>query len=81
MSGRKPKKRRWLLALAALLLLPFVVPEQPRIPVEGATTRDWNPQSFWYEPWGKSGACTTTHISTTPPQACRWLGPAAVWAA
>ena len=55
MSGRKPKKRRWLLALAVLLLLPFVVPEQPRIPVEGATTRDWNPQSFWYEPWGKSG--------------------------
>jgi murein DD-endopeptidase MepM/ murein hydrolase activator NlpD len=21
----------------------------------GATTRDWNNQSFWYSPWGKSG--------------------------
>lgn len=49
------RKRRWLLALAIVLLLPLAIPEQPVIPVEGATARDWNPQSFWYEPWGKSG--------------------------
>jgi murein DD-endopeptidase MepM/ murein hydrolase activator NlpD len=29
--------------------------DRPHIPVEGASTRDWNPKSFWYEPWGKSG--------------------------
>ena len=25
------------------------------IPVEKATARDWNPKTFWYEPWGRSG--------------------------
>jgi peptidoglycan LD-endopeptidase LytH len=42
-------------ALLAILILGFLVPESVRIPVEGATRRDWNPQSFWFEPWGQSG--------------------------
>ncbi|PHS20618.1 MAG: peptidase M23 [Kangiella sp.] len=25
------------------------------MPVKGANNSDWNNQSFWYEPWGKSG--------------------------
>jgi murein DD-endopeptidase MepM/ murein hydrolase activator NlpD len=25
------------------------------IPVKNATSKDWNPHSFWYSPWGKSG--------------------------
>ncbi len=25
------------------------------IPVQGANSNDWNPNSFWYEPWGRSG--------------------------
>ncbi|MCM5682671.1 M23 family metallopeptidase [Schlegelella sp. S2-27] len=33
----------------------MLVPENPVIPVEGASARDWNPKSFWYEPWGASG--------------------------
>lgn len=33
----------------------FVMPEQRLIPVENATVSDWNPKSFWYYPWGKSG--------------------------
>ncbi len=32
-----------------------VAPEWPAIPVSGATPADWNPDSFWSEPWGKSG--------------------------
>jgi peptidoglycan LD-endopeptidase LytH len=34
----------------------FVIPEgQRQIPVAGASYKDWNPQSFWYHPWGRSG--------------------------
>ena len=32
----------------------FVLPEQNQMPVQGASARDWNPQSFWYYPWGRS---------------------------
>ncbi|NTX26657.1 M23 family metallopeptidase [Burkholderia pyrrocinia] len=41
--------------LSMLLVAGFLVPEHPRIPVQGASSRDWNPHSFWAEPWGKSG--------------------------
>jgi peptidoglycan LD-endopeptidase LytH len=40
-------------------LLLFIVilcfPEFAQIPVQGASAKDWNAKSFWYEPWGKSG--------------------------
>jgi len=32
-----------------------LTPEQHIIPVQGATPKDWNPKSFWYYPWGRSG--------------------------
>ncbi len=32
----------------------FVIPEQNQMPVQGASSRDWNPESFWYFPWGRS---------------------------
>ena len=32
----------------------FVIPEQNQMPVQGASARDWNPNSFWYFPWGRS---------------------------
>lgn len=44
--------RRFLLGLVLLSLL---WPESGRIPVTGAGTRDFHPQSFWYHPWGRSG--------------------------
>jgi peptidoglycan LD-endopeptidase LytH len=48
--------KRFLVGAATLLLLAvFVAPEWPAIPVAGATSADWNPKSFWYEPWGRSG--------------------------
>ncbi|MCK5726771.1 MAG: M23 family metallopeptidase [Thiotrichaceae bacterium] len=33
----------------------FFIPENPTIPVKNAKTHDWNNQSFWYYPWGRSG--------------------------
>lgn len=38
-----------------LFALGFALPESHRIPVSGATSADWNPKSFWYYPWGRSG--------------------------
>lgn len=33
----------------------LLIPENLLIPVEDASAKDWNEQSFWYEPWGASG--------------------------
>ncbi|MGH8516720.1 MAG: M23 family metallopeptidase [Panacagrimonas sp.] len=42
--------------MSALLALSLAVPQAGTvIPVQSATSRDWNPQSFWFEPWGRSG--------------------------
>lgn len=43
------------LALVLLLISSYLVPESPIIPVKGASSKDWNSQTFWYEPWGASG--------------------------
>lgn len=43
------------LALVLLLISGYLVPESPIIPVKGASSKDWNNQTFWYEPWGASG--------------------------
>lgn len=44
-----------LLAVGLVVLIGYVLPERVIIPVKNATQKSWNPQSFWYEPWGKSG--------------------------
>jgi len=49
------RRHRILAVLAAILLIPFLLPEWPVIPVEGAGPRDWNPASFWHGGWGASG--------------------------
>lgn len=41
--------------IAAVVCLGLLIPEDAIMPVEGATRKDWNPKSFWYEPWGVSG--------------------------
>ncbi|MGZ8236715.1 MAG: M23 family metallopeptidase [Methylobacter sp.] len=33
----------------------FLIPASHKIPVQGASAADWNPASFWYHPWGRSG--------------------------
>ena len=49
-------KRRILLGVFLVLIVAgFALPESAVIPVQGATSQDWNSQSFWFAPWGKSG--------------------------
>jgi murein DD-endopeptidase MepM/ murein hydrolase activator NlpD len=38
-----------------LFIIGFLVPENRTIPVKNATSKDWNKDTFWYEPWGASG--------------------------
>lgn len=47
--------RNLALGLLAVLVMGLLLPERIRIPVAGASGRDWNPKSFWFEPWGTSG--------------------------
>ena len=54
LKTRIPKKI-WLWAFAAIVLTGFALPENIAIPVQDATSSDWNHDSFWYEPWGSSG--------------------------
>ncbi len=39
----------------SLFMVAIIAPENQLIPVQGATEKDWNHDTFWYEPWGKSG--------------------------
>lgn len=38
-----------------LTLSGLLAPQEPIIPVQGATTNDWNHETFWYHPWGTKG--------------------------
>jgi peptidoglycan LD-endopeptidase LytH len=48
---------RKTIALIALIIVAagWLLPEGREIPVVGANSTDWNPRSFWYSPWGRSG--------------------------
>lgn len=48
-------KRKLLIVFTALLALGLLLPGRGAVPVENATHKDWNANSFWYSPWGKSG--------------------------
>lgn len=48
------KWRSWKVCFVIFIIVLFL-PEFPKIPVQGATAKDWNSKSFWFEPWGKSG--------------------------
>lgn len=49
---------RWFFRGALLLLCVgaagWLIPEPRMIPVQGAGEHSWNPDTFWYEPWGTS---------------------------
>ena len=41
--------------LFAATLIVYLIPAKVVIPVQSATSKDWNAYSYWYFPWGKSG--------------------------
>ncbi len=44
-----------LLLLSMLVALVYLIPANMVIPVQNASVHDWNRDTFWYQPWGKSG--------------------------
>lgn len=44
-----------VVSLVVILVLGLFIPEKITIPVQAATSNDWNHDTFWYEPWGSSG--------------------------
>ncbi len=38
-----------------ILCLGIAIPQNLKMPVQGATDKDYNTKSFWFYPWGKSG--------------------------
>jgi murein DD-endopeptidase MepM/ murein hydrolase activator NlpD len=58
-TAARPRRwlRRILIALAPGILalaVGLLWPERMTIPVQGATGADWNHDTFWYYPWGRS---------------------------
>ena len=76
-AARMPKPAKWI--VLGLLIAGAVLPEWPRIPVEGASARDWNPRTFWFEPWG-APECTRASTSSpaAAPRTLRQLRPGAL---
>ncbi len=53
---RELKKAYVVAAVFLVILILGMLPSGSlTIPVAGATNSDWNKDTFWYEPWGKSG--------------------------
>jgi murein DD-endopeptidase MepM/ murein hydrolase activator NlpD len=49
------RAKTFLAFTGIVLTVGLLIPEKLLIPVESATSKDWNEQSYWYEPWGVSG--------------------------
>lgn len=48
------RRKKILLAIATIILFGFLWPQNLQMPVKGATRADYNANSFWFYPWGKS---------------------------
>lgn len=47
-------KKRIIWVLGCILATGFLLPENFKMPVDGANMGDYNQKSFWFYPWGKS---------------------------
>jgi murein DD-endopeptidase MepM/ murein hydrolase activator NlpD len=47
--------KRFVLTLFVLFCIGFLIPQNLQMPVQGASSMDYNKKSFWFYPWGKSG--------------------------
>lgn len=50
----KKKRYKLLIAFVFIIILGLLIPQRFSMPVEGATKADYNKDTFWYYPWGKS---------------------------
>ncbi len=48
------KRTKKLLTILAIIAIGMILPQNLKMPVENATKSDYNKDSFWYYPWGKS---------------------------
>jgi peptidoglycan LD-endopeptidase LytH len=55
MKGKLSIRIKLAIATVGIICIGFLIPESAKVPVQGASNKDWNPKSFWFEPWGKSG--------------------------
>ncbi|MZR62941.1 M23 family metallopeptidase [Alcanivorax sp. DP30] len=55
MSRIRTVVRRSLWVMGIVLVAGLFLPERGQMPVVGAETGDWHPDTFWYYPWGRSG--------------------------
>ena len=55
MHAKTSKKKIFLYMIVSIFLTGFLIPQNLKMPVDGATKSSYNQQSFWYYPWGKSG--------------------------
>ena len=46
--------KKIVITVLVVFVIGMLIPQHLKMPVEGATTADFNPQSFWYYPWGSS---------------------------
>jgi len=49
------KKKKVLIVVTVILAIGFLIPQNFKMPVVGASKGSYNQESFWYYPWGKSG--------------------------
>lgn len=49
------RRTKVLTAILLVIIIGVVLPQRFYMPVDHATLADFNPESFWYHPWGKSG--------------------------
>jgi len=51
---RNKNTRKFTLLPVVFICIGFLLPQKMIIPVKGATTKDWDDNSFWAYPWGTS---------------------------
>ncbi|MFP2997756.1 M23 family metallopeptidase [Spongiivirga sp. MCCC 1A20706] len=51
---RNKRTRKYTLVPLIIIVIGFLLPQKMIIPVKGATTADWDDNSFWAYPWGSS---------------------------
>jgi len=56
LKNRKLLKRKKIgLFILTIISIGLILPQNFSMPVDGAIKADYNKESFWYFPWGKSG--------------------------